>query len=137
MQQQGLIHHIGLSNVTVGQLAEAQRIAPVACVQKYYNLVHRVDEEMVDACTEQGIAYVPFFPLGGFSPIQSKRLDAHARRLGITSMQLALAWLLARSPSILLIPGTSTPEHLEQNVAAAAVTLSAADRAEMEGITNE
>jgi pyridoxine 4-dehydrogenase len=134
LQAQGLIRHIGLSNVTLDQLRTAQRLGRVACVQNYYNLVHRVDEEMVDACADEGIAYVPFFPLGGFSPIQSERLNTLAQRLGATPMQLALAWLLHRSPSILLIPGTANKQHLEENVAAAGLHLSEEDRAELDAI---
>lgn len=123
LRQQGLIRHLGLSNVTMAQVAEAQAIAPVACVQNQYNLVHRGDDLLVDALAAQGIAYVPFFPLGGFSPIQSDALAGLAAEIGATPMQTALAWLLARSPNLLLIPGTSSLEHLAENLAAAALEL--------------
>lgn len=123
LRQRGLIQHIGLSNVTQRQLDEAQRIMPIACVQNMYNLVHRNDEAMIDALAQQGIPYVPFFPLGGFTPLQSSALSAVAARLGATPMQVAIAWLLQRSPNILLIPGTSSPVHLRQNLAAAGLTL--------------
>ena len=118
LQRQGLIRHIGLSNVTPAQLAEARRICPIACVQNSYNLAHRDDDALVDALAREGIPYVPFFPLGGFTPLQSATLDATAARLGATPMQTALAWLLRRSPNILLIPGTSSPAHLRENLAA-------------------
>ncbi|SDL94809.1 hypothetical protein SAMN05192555_10819 [Franzmannia pantelleriensis] len=123
LQQQGLIRHLGLSGVTSSQVAEAQRIAPVACVQNHYNLVHRDDDALIDALAEQHIAYVPFFPLGGFNPIQSETLSAVANEYGISPMQLALVWLLARSPNILLIPGTSNVVHLRENIAAANLSL--------------
>lgn len=123
LREQGLIRHLGLSNVTAAQVAEARAIAPVVCVQNHYNLVHRSDDALVDALAEQGIAYVPFFPLGGFSPIQSEALSEIAADIGATPMQTALAWLLARSPNLLLIPGTSTTTHLEENLAAAALEL--------------
>jgi aryl-alcohol dehydrogenase-like predicted oxidoreductase len=125
LQRQGLVRHLGLSNVTLAQLDEAERIAPVVCVQNHYNIVHREDDAMIDALAERGIAYVPFFPLGGFSPIQSSRLEEVAARLGATPMQVALAWLLQRSPNILLIPGTSSLAHLRENLEAANLTLSA------------
>jgi pyridoxine 4-dehydrogenase len=133
LQQEGLVRHIGVSNVTPQMLAEARSIAPVVCVQNHYNLVHRADDPLVDALAREGIAYVPFFPLGGFSPLQSAALETVARRLETTPMQVALAWLLARSPNLLLIPGTSSVEHLEQNLQAAArvlgpVELEALDR---------
>lgn len=124
LQQQGLIGHLGLSNVTMRQFDEAQRIAPVACVQNHYNLVHRVDDEMIVTLSEMGIPYVPFFPLGGFTPLQSNELSAIAAELGATPMQVALAWLLQRSPNIVLIPGTSSLAHLRENLAAAEVELS-------------
>jgi pyridoxine 4-dehydrogenase len=124
LQQQGLIGHIGLSNVTAKQLADGQKIAPIACVQNHYNLVHRVDDAMIDGLAEQGIAYTPFFPLGGFSPLQSDALSAVAQDLHATPMQVALAWLLRRSPNILLIPGTSSRTHLAENLAAASLELS-------------
>jgi aryl-alcohol dehydrogenase-like predicted oxidoreductase len=124
LQRQGLVRHIGLSNVTRKQIEEAQTIAPVICVQNQYNLVHRDDDELIDWLAEQGIAYVPFFPLGGFSPLQSEELAGIAAELGATSMQVALAWLLQRSPNILLIPGTSSLGHLRENLASAELKLS-------------
>jgi len=123
MQQEGLIRHLGLSNATPAQLAQAQGIADVVCVQNHFNLVHRADDAFVDELARQGIAYVPFFPLGGFSPLQSERLAQVAARLGATPMQVALAWLLARAPNILLIPGTSSLGHLQENLAAARLVL--------------
>ena len=134
MQQEGLIKHLGVSNVNAEQIAEAQSIAPVVCVQNFYNLAHRVDDELIDSLATQGIAYVPFFPLGGFSPLQSGKLNAVAARLGVTPMTVALAWLLQRSPNILLIPGTSSVAHLRDNVAAATLTLSEEDLAELNSI---
>ena len=124
LQRQGLIRHLGLSNVTLRQFDEAQRIAPVACVQDEYNLVHREDDELIVLLSEMGIAYVPFFPLGGFSPLQSDELSAIAAEVGATPMQVALAWLLQRSPNILLIPGTSSRAHLRENLAAVELELS-------------
>jgi pyridoxine 4-dehydrogenase len=123
LQQRGLIRHLGLSNVTAAQVAEAQRIAPVACVQNHYNLVHRADDVLIDRLAEQRIAYVPFFPLGGFNPIQSEALSGVAQRAGASPMQVALAWLLARAPNVLLIPGTSRFAHLRENLAAAELVL--------------
>jgi aryl-alcohol dehydrogenase-like predicted oxidoreductase len=123
LQQEGLVKHIGVSNVTPQMFAEAQSVARVVCVQNHYNLVHRADDPMVDALAREGIAYVPFFPLGGFSPLQSVALEAVARRLETTPMQVALTWLLARSPNLLLIPGTSSVAHLEENMAASARVL--------------
>jgi aryl-alcohol dehydrogenase-like predicted oxidoreductase len=123
LQQQGLVRHLGLSTVSAAQVAEAQTIAPVACVQNFYNIAHREDDDLVDALAEQGIAYVPYFPLGGFTPLQSDGLSAVADRLGATPMSVALAWLLQRSPNILLIPGTSSREHLRENVAGAGLEL--------------
>jgi aryl-alcohol dehydrogenase-like predicted oxidoreductase len=123
LQQEGLLRHMGLSTVSAAQVAEAQTIAPVVCVQNHYNLAHREDDELVDALAEQGIAYVPYFPLGGFSPLQSDRLSAIAAGLGATPMAVAIAWLLQRSPNILLIPGTSSIAHLRENVAAASLVL--------------
>lgn len=134
LQQEGLIRHLGVSNVTPAMLAEARAIAPVVCVQNHYNLVHRADDPLVDALAREGIAYVPFFPLGGFSRVQSAALDTVARRLGTTPMQVALAWLLARSPNVLLIPGTSSVAHLEENVLAAARVLGPAELAELDRI---
>lgn len=124
LQREGLISHLGLSNVTMRQFEEAQRIAPVACVQNHYNLIHRHDDEMIVTLSEMGIPYVPFFPLGGFSPLQSGELSAIAVELVATSMQVALAWLLQRSPNILLIPGTSSLAHLRENLVANEVELS-------------
>jgi pyridoxine 4-dehydrogenase len=123
LQKQGLIRHLGLSNVTSAQVTEAGKIAPVACVQNYYNLVHRDDDAFVDELKGLGIAYVPFFPLGGFSPLQNAALSDVARTLDSTPMQVALAWLLQRAPNILLIPGTSSRAHLRENLAAAALKL--------------
>ncbi len=123
LQKEGLVRHIGLSNVTAAQVVEAQAIAPIVCLQNHYNLVHRQDDDLIDALAAQGIAYVPFFPLGGFSPLQSSRLDEVAVRLKATPMQVALAWLLRRSPNILLIPGTSSLAHLRENLAAASLEL--------------
>jgi aryl-alcohol dehydrogenase-like predicted oxidoreductase len=134
MQQQGLIRHLGLSTVTAGQLAEAQSIAPVVCVQNFYNIANRGDDTFVGALAEQGIAYVPYFPLGGFTPLQSATLSQVAARLQATPMAIALAWLLQRSPNILLIPGTSSAEHLRENVAGAARQLPADAVAELDTI---
>jgi aryl-alcohol dehydrogenase-like predicted oxidoreductase len=125
LQQAGLVRHLGLSTVSAEQLAEAQRIAPVVCVQNFYNLAHRDDDDLVDLTAEQGIAYVPYFPLGGFTPLQSSELASVADDLGATPMSVALAWLLQRSPNILLIPGTSSVAHLRQNVTGAALRLPA------------
>ncbi|MGF6415052.1 aldo/keto reductase family oxidoreductase [Paraburkholderia sp. MM5482-R1] len=124
LQQRGLVRHVGLSNVTAAQIAEAQRITKVVCVQNHYNLVHRDDDALIDALAEQGIAYVPFFPLGGFTPIQSSELSELARKLEATPMQVALAWLLHRAPNILLIPGTSSVTHLRENLLSAQLKLS-------------
>jgi aryl-alcohol dehydrogenase-like predicted oxidoreductase len=123
LQQQGLVRHIGLSNVTHAQVLEGRRIAPIVCVQNQYNLVHRRDDALIDDLARDGIAYVPFFPLGGFNPLQSSVLSGVALRLGATPMQVALAWLLRRAPNILLIPGTSSVAHLRENLAAAACVL--------------
>ena len=123
LRRQGLVRHIGLSNVTRRQIEEAQSIAPIVCVQNHYNLVHRDDDELIDWLAAQGIAYVPFFPLGGFSPLQSEELSGIAAEVGATPMQVALAWLLRRSPNILLIPGTSSLTHLEENLAVAELDL--------------
>ncbi len=119
LQQKGLVRHIGLSNVTPAQIAEARRIAPIVCVQNHYNLAHRTDDALIADLARDGIAYVPFFPLGGFTPLQSGALSEVAARLGATPMQVALAWLLQRSPNILVIPGTSSVEHLRENLEAA------------------
>lgn len=134
LQKKGLIRHLGLSNATSAQVAQAQRIAPVVCVQNHYNLVHRHDDALIDELGQKGIAYVPFFPLGGFSPLQSGTLSAVAQRLGATSMQVALAWLLARASNILLIPGTSSSGHLKENLAAAELVLGDDVLAELEDI---
>ena len=123
MQREGLIRHLGLSTVSAEQVAEAQSIAPVVCVQNFYNIANRRDDELIDALAEQGIAYVPYFPLGGFSPLQSDTLEAVAARLEATPMAVALAWLLHRSPNILLIPGTSSVAHLRDNVSGAALQI--------------
>ena len=125
LQREGLIRHLGLSNVNAEQVAEAQSIAPVVCVQNFYNIANRQDDALIDSLAEQGIAYVPFFPLGGFSPLQSETLSSVAARLSATPMAVALAWLLQRSPNILLIPGTSSVSHLRENVAAAGLQLPA------------
>jgi pyridoxine 4-dehydrogenase len=134
LQQKGLVRHLGLSNVTPTQIAEAQKIAPVVCVQNHYNLVQRADGPLVDELAKQGIAYVPFFPLGGFTPIQSSALSALAAKLRVTPMQLTLAWLLHRAPNMLLIPGTSSPDHLRENLAAAELALTDSVLAELNAI---
>lgn len=134
LQRQRLIRHIGLSNVTAAQVAEAQRITEIVCVQNHYNLVHRADDALVDSLARQGIAYVPFFPLGGFTPIQSSVLSRLAQSVGATPMQLALAWLLHRAPNILLIPGTSSLAHLRENLRAAQWRLSETLLAELDAI---
>ncbi|WP_353228897.1 aldo/keto reductase family oxidoreductase [Novosphingobium sp.] len=134
LQQQGLIRHIGVSNVTPAQVAEARAICPIVCVQNLYNLVHRHDDAMIDQLGADGIAFVPFFPLGGFSPLQSDRLNAVAARLGATAMQVAQAWLLHRAPNVLLIPGTSSLAHLQQNLAVADLQLDHVDLAELNAI---
>lgn len=134
LRRKGLIRHIGLSNVTTAQVAEAQAITEVVCVQNHYNLAHRHDDSLIDELARQDIAYVPFFPLGGFTPLQSSTLSEVAGRLGATPMQVALAWLLHRSPNILLIPGTSSIVHLRENMAAGRLTLSLETLAELDGI---
>lgn len=136
MQQQGLIKHLGLSTVTDEQLAEAQSIAPVVCVQNFYNIANRSDDTFVDTLAEQGIAYVPYSPLGGFTPLQSNTLSHLAARLQASPMAIALAWLLQRSPNILLIPGTSSAEHLRENVAGAALQLPTDAVAELDMIAS-
>jgi aryl-alcohol dehydrogenase-like predicted oxidoreductase len=123
LQQAGLVRHIGLSNVTPAQVAEGRKICNIVCVQNLYNVAHRTDDAMIDDLARAGIAYVPFFPLGGFTPLQSSTLSAVAARLGLTPMQVALAWLLRRAPNVLLIPGTSSLGHLRENMASAALTL--------------
>jgi aryl-alcohol dehydrogenase-like predicted oxidoreductase len=135
LKRKGLIRHIGLSNVTAAQVAEAQAITDVVCVQNNYNLAHREDDALIDDLARRGIAYVPFFPLGGFTPLQSSTLSDVARRLGATPMQVALAWLLHRSPNVLLIPGTSSVAHLRENLAASELTLSPETLAELDGIS--
>jgi len=134
LQQQGLIKHLGVSNVTTQMLAEAQGIAPVVCVQNHHYLVHRADDPLVDALAREGIAYVPFFPLGGFTPIQSAALETVARRLETTPMEVALTWLLARSPNLLLIPGTKSVAHLESNLESAARVLGPVELEELDRI---
>jgi pyridoxine 4-dehydrogenase len=123
LQRQGLVRHLGVSGVTPGQLTEAQQIAPVVTVQNLYNVASRQDDELVDRCAREGIGYTPFFPLGGFTPLQSATLDRVAKDLDVSTQQVALAWLLQRSPAILLIPGTSSVAHLRDNIAAASLTL--------------
>jgi len=134
LQRRGLIRHLGVSNATAEQVAEAQSIAPIVCVQNLYNLAHREDDALIDELAAQGVAYVPFFPLGGFTPLQSTALSAVAARLGATPMSVALAWLLRRSPNILLIPGTSSAAHLRENVTGAGLPLSEEDMAELDRI---
>ncbi len=137
LQKKGLIRHIGLSNVTATQLAEAQAITDIVCVQNNYNLAHRKDDALIDSLAKQGIAYVPFFPLGGFTPLQSSTLSGVAGRLGSTPMQVALSWLLHRSPNILLIPGTSSVAHLRENLASGQLTLSPQILLELDGVAAE
>jgi pyridoxine 4-dehydrogenase len=134
LQREGLVRHLGLSNATPAQIAEGRRICDIVCVQNHYNLVHRTDDALIDDLARDGVAYVPFFPLGGFSPLQSSHLSNMARRLGATPMQVALAWLLRRSTNILLIPGTSSLEHLRENLEAAELTLPEDAVAELDGI---
>jgi pyridoxine 4-dehydrogenase len=134
LRQQGLIRHLGLSTVTAGQLAEGQSISPVVCVQNLYNIARRDDDALVDSTAQQGVAFVPYFPLGGFSPLQSGALSTVAARLGAPPLAVALAWLLQRSPNILLIPGTSSLAHLRENVAGAALELPPDAIAELDGI---
>jgi aryl-alcohol dehydrogenase-like predicted oxidoreductase len=134
MQQEGLIKHLGVSTVSAEQIAEAQSIAPIVCVQNLYNIANRADDALIDSLATQGIAYVPYFPLGGFTPLQSGALEAVAARLQATPMSVALAWLLQRSENILLIPGTSSVAHLRENVAGAGLSLPEAELAELNGI---
>jgi aryl-alcohol dehydrogenase-like predicted oxidoreductase len=136
LKRKGLIRHIGVSNVTPTQIREARAITPIVCVQNYYNLAHRADDALVDALAKEGIAYVPFFPLGGFSPLQSQTLSDVAKKLNATPLQVALAWLLRRSPNILLIPGTSSRAHLSENLAAAALDLPDDAMAALNGIAS-
>ncbi|WP_433971443.1 aldo/keto reductase family oxidoreductase [Tunturiibacter lichenicola] len=137
LQRQGLIRHLGLSNVTPKQLADGQKIAPIVCIQNLYNVAHRSDDGFIDDLAKQGIAYMPFFPLGGFTPLQSSTLDDAAASLKATPMQVALAWLLHRSPNILLIPGTSSVAHLRENLAAANLHLPPETIAELDSIGNK
>jgi pyridoxine 4-dehydrogenase len=137
LQHKGLVRHIGLSNVTPTQVKDARKMVPIACVQNLYNIAHRDDDKMIDDLARDGIAYVPFFPLGGFTPLQSSELSDVARQLGATPMQVALAWLLQRAPNILLIPGTSSVGHLRENLAAADLTLSEATLAGLDRIAGE
>ena len=134
LKRKGIIRHIGVSNATAAQVAEAQKITPIVCVQNNYNLAHRHDDALIEELARQGIAYVPFFPLGGFTPLQSSTLSSVAGRLQATPMQVALAWLLHRSPNILLIPGTSSVAHLRENLAAGQLTLSPQILAQLDGI---
>lgn len=137
LQQKGLLRHIGLSNVTRAQIAEARAIVPIVCVQNLYNLAHREDDALIEELAAEGIAWVPFFPLGGFSPLQSQRLSAAASCLNATPMQVALAWLLQRSPNLLVIPGTSSVEHLRENLQAASLRIPADVLAELDAIATE
>jgi pyridoxine 4-dehydrogenase len=137
LKRQGLIRHIGLSNVTRGQFAEAQTISEIVCVQNFYNVAHRTDDSFVDNLASRGIAYVPFFPLGGFTPVQSSVLDAAATALHATPMQVALAWLLQRSPNILLIPGTSSLKHLRENLRASKLQIPSERLAGLDSIHGE
>jgi pyridoxine 4-dehydrogenase len=134
LQQEGLIKHLGVSTVSAEQVAEAQSIAPIACVQNFYNLAHRTDDDLIDSLAAEGIAYVPYFPLGGFTPLQSGTLEAVAARLKDTPMAVALAWLLQRSENILLIPGTSSVAHLRENIKGAALALNENDLTELNSI---
>ena len=136
LQRQGLVRHIGLSNVTQAQVAEGRRICEIVCVQNQYNLAHRSDDGLIDDLARDGIAYVPFFPLGGFNPLQSSTLSDVAARLGATPMQVALAWLLRRSANVLLIPGTSSVAHLQENLAAAGYVLPDDAARQLDGIAN-
>ena len=135
LKQQGLIDHLGLSNVSPGQVVEGQKIADIVCVQNLYNVANRSDDGLIDDLAGKGIAYVPYFPLGGFSPLQSSALDAAAESLGVPAMQVALAWLLQRSPNILLIPGTSSVAHLRENLGAATLQLPPETIADLDAIS--
>lgn len=137
LQQKGLIRHIGVSNVTRAQVAEARRIVPIVCVQNQYNLAHRADDSLIAELVHDGIAYVPFFPLGGFSPLQSDALSNVAVRLNATPMQVALAWLLQRSPNILVIPGTSSLKHLRENLKAATLQISAEELSALDAMSKQ
>jgi pyridoxine 4-dehydrogenase len=134
MRQEGLIKHLGISTVSPEQIAEAQSIAPIVCVQNFYNLAHRVDDDLIESLVAQGIAYVPYFPLGGFTPLQSDTLELVATRMDTTPMAVALAWLLQRSPNVLLIPGTSSVVHLRDNIKGAALALSEGELSELNSI---
>lgn len=136
LQQRGLVRHIGLSNVTPTQITDGRRICEIVCVQNMHNLVHRDDDALIDDLARQGAAYVPFFPLGGFTPLQSSALSEVATALGATPMQVALAWLLQRAPNILLIPGTSSVRHLQENLAAAELKLSSDAVAKLDRIAS-
>ncbi|MBR8235382.1 aldo/keto reductase family oxidoreductase [Burkholderia sp. AU42008] len=136
LQRRGLVRHIGLSNVTPAQVAQGRRICDIVCVQNHYNIAHRGDDALIDALARDGIAYVPYFPLGGFSPLQSSTLSGVAARIGATPMQVALAWLLRRAPNLLLIPGTSSVAHLRENLAAADLDLPADALAELDRIAS-
>src|SRR4029079_15101095 len=135
LQGQGLVRHIGLSNVTPAQVAEGRGICSIVCVQNHYNVAHRADDPLIDELAREGIAYVPFFPLGGFAPLQSATLSRVAQGLGATPTQVALAWLLRRSPNLVLIPGTSSLAHLQENLAAAGLDLTAEVLGELDGLT--
>jgi aryl-alcohol dehydrogenase-like predicted oxidoreductase len=137
LQRKGLIRHIGLSNVTPTQVAEGRKICEIVCVQNYYNLAHRDDDKLIDDLARAGTAYVPFFPLGGFNPLQSSALSAVAARLGVTAMQVALGWLLGRAPNILLIPGTSSMAHLKENLTATEIALSDDVANELDGVATK
>lgn len=137
LREKGLIRHIGLSNVTPTQIAEARRIVPIVCVQNHYNLAHRADDALIADLAREGIAYVPFFPLGGFTPLQSGTLSEAASRLGATTMQIALAWLLQRSPNILVIPGTSSLTHLRENLKAATLQIPVEVLAALDAVSSE
>ena len=136
LQRQGLVKHIGLSNVTAKQIADSRKITEIVCVQNQYNLVHREDDALIDQLAAERTAYVPFFPLGGFSPLQSSTLSDVAEDLGATPMQVALAWLLQRAPDILLIPGTSSRVHLRENLAVADIGLPASSIEKLDGIAS-
>jgi pyridoxine 4-dehydrogenase len=137
LQQKGLVRHIGLSNVTPAQIAEARQISPIVCVQNHYNLAHRTDDALIADLARDGIAYVPFFPLGGFTPLQSTTLSDVAVRLDATAMQVALAWLLQRSPNIMVIPGTSSVEHLRENLQASKLQIPSEVIAELDAISGD
>jgi len=136
MQQEGLIKHLGVSTVSAEQVAEAQSIAPIVCVQNFYNIANRTDDALIESLAAQGIAYVPYFPLGGFTPLQSGALESVAARLEVTPMAIALAWLLQRSENILLIPGTSSVAHLRENIAGAALSIPEEELTELTGISS-